>query len=92
MQAIWKETVIAESDATILIEGNHYFPMDSLNEVYFQDSEKTSQCFWKGKAQYKHVSVNGEINKDACWYYPEPKKKAQNIKGYCAFWKDVEVK
>jgi len=91
MRAYWNDVLIAESDDTIVVEGNHYFPVDSLHIEYFQDSNKTSRCFWKGIAKYKHVVVNDEVNQNACWYYPEPKAKASNIKGYFAFWKGVIV-
>ncbi len=91
MQAIWNKQIIAESEETIVIEGNHYFPPNSINKEFFEDSDKTSSCFWKGIASYKHLKVNGETNVDACWYYPEPKEKALEIKGYYAFWRGVEV-
>ena len=91
MQAIWNNQLIADSDATIVVEGNHYFPAEAINSQYFKDSDKTSNCFWKGTANYKHVVIDGEINQDACWYYPEPKEKAMNIKGYYAFWRGVEI-
>ena len=91
MQAIWNNQVIAESDTTVVVEGNHYFPSDSINKEYFQDLDKTSSCFWKGRANYKHVVVNGETNSDAAWYYAEPKNKEANIKGYYAFWRGVTV-
>ena len=91
MQAIWKNQVIAESDATVVVEGNHYFPPESINAEFFQDSEKRSSCFWKGKASYKDIVVNGETNKNAAWNYLEPKARAENIKGYFAFWRGVEI-
>jgi len=91
MQAIWNDQVIAESDNTIVVENNHYFPPDSIKSEFFQPSDKQSSCFWKGTASYYHLSVNGETNQDAAWYYPEPKAKAENIKGYVAFWRGVEV-
>lgn len=92
MRAIWNDQVIAESDATIVVEGNYYFPRESILSTFYRDSDKTSTCFWKGLARYKHIEVNGEINQDAAWYYPDPKPKAENIKGYFAFWKGVVVK
>lgn len=91
MKAIWNKTVIAESDETIIVEGNHYFPLASVNQNYCQPSDKTTSCFWKGKANYYTLNVNGEHNKDAAFYYAEPKTKAENIKGYVAFWKGVQV-
>jgi len=92
MRAIWNNQVIAESDETIVVENNHYFPPDSIKSEFFQSSDKHSSCFWKGTASYYHLSVKGETNQDAAWYYPEPKTKAENIKGYVAFWRGVEVK
>ncbi len=91
MQALWNNQVIADSDKTIVVEGNHYFPPEALNKRYFKDSDKTTSCFWKGTANYKHIVVNGENNPDAAWYYPEPKDKAMNIKGYYAFWRGVVI-
>ena len=91
MQAIWNNQVIAESDETIVVEGNHYFPPQSIKSEFYIDSDKTSSCFWKGTAEYKHIVVNGETNSDACWHYPSPKTKAENIKGYFAFWRGVKI-
>ena len=91
MRAIWNDVVIAESDDTVVVEGNHYFPPDSINSEYFVISEKTTSCFWKGVANYYSLNVKGEINKDAAWYYPSPKSTAKKITGRVAFWKDVEV-
>lgn len=91
MKAFWNNQIIAESENTILIERNHYFPPDSIKAEFFVDSEKHSRCSWKGEANYKHVVVNGETNKDAAWCYSEPTPDAMNIKGYIAFWRDVEV-
>ena len=91
MQALWNNQVIADSDKTIVVEGNHYFSPEALNKRYFKDSDKTTSCFWKGTANYKHIVVNGENNPDAAWYYPEPKDKAMNIKGYYAFWRGVVI-
>ncbi len=91
MKAIWNNQVIAESDDTILIENNHYFPADSIRKEYFKPSETHSTCPWKGLASYYSLEVDGKENKDAAWYYPEPKELAQQIKGYVAFWKGVEV-
>jgi len=89
--AIWNGTVIAQSDETILVEGNHYFPPNSIREEFFQPSQTHSTCGWKGTASYKTLAVDGKTNEDACWYYPMPKEQAANIKGYHAFWKGVEV-
>jgi uncharacterized protein (DUF427 family) len=91
MKAIWNKEVIANSNETVVVEGNHYFPPASLNKQFFQASEKHSVCSWKGTASYYDVVVNGESNKDAAWFYPEPKSAANNIAGYIAFWKGVEV-
>ena len=91
VKAVWNDTVLAESDNTEVVEGNHYFPPQSIHAEFFTDSDTTTHCHWKGQASYYTIDVNGEINKDAAWYYPEPKKEAENIKGYIAFWKGVVV-
>jgi uncharacterized protein (DUF427 family) len=91
MKAIWKEAVLAESDDTIVIEGNHYFPSDSVHKEYLKESDTHTTCPWKGEASYYTVVVKDAVNKDAAWYYPAPKEAAQQIKGYVAFWKGVEV-
>ncbi len=91
MKAIWKGTVIAESEETIKIEGNHYFPKSSIKEEYFKESATKTTCAWKGVASYYSVEVNGEANPDAAWYYPTPKEAAKQIAGYVAFWRGVEV-
>ena len=90
-KAIWNGTTIAESDDTVNVEGNQYFPPESINKEFFKSSETHSVCPWKGTASYYDVVVGGETNKDAAWYYPETKELAKNIKGYVAFWKGVEV-
>ena len=90
-QAKWKNTIIAESNATVIVDGNHYFPADSLNQECFTESSETTVCGWKGTANYYDVTVDGETNLGAAWYYAEPKEAAANIKGYVAFWKGVEV-
>lgn len=90
-KATWNGTVLAESDATIVVEGNHYFPPDSINTAYFSPSEMHTTCPWKGLASYYSVNVEGQTNKDAAWYYPEPKEAANNITGYVAFWRGVTV-
>jgi uncharacterized protein (DUF427 family) len=91
MKAVWNGTVIAESDATIVIENNHYFPADSVNREFFIDSATTSECPWKGHASYYSVVVDGNTNTDAAWYYAAPKDAAKEIAGYVAFWKGVKV-
>ena len=91
MKAIYNGEVIAESDETIVVEGNHYFPADSINEEFFQPSETNTVCGWKGTASYYNVVVENEKEEDAAWYYPETKDEAKNIEGYVAFWKGVEV-
>ena len=90
-RAIWNGQVIAESNETELVEGNHYFPPTSIRSEYFSQSDTTSVCGWKGTAKYYSLDVNGQTNSDAAWYYPEPKPKAENIRGYVAFWKGVDI-
>lgn len=90
-QAIWKDTVIAASDQTISVEGNHYFPPGSVNQQYLERSERQTRCFWKGTASYYHVVVDGQRNRDAAWYYPEPSALARHVGGYVAFWHGVKV-
>ncbi len=90
-KAIWNNTVLAESDAVEVVEGNVYFPPESVNRQYLKESDTHSTCPWKGLASYYSIEVNGEINKDAAWYYPEPKEAASHIRGYLAFWKGIEV-
>ncbi len=90
-KAVWNNVTLAQSDRTIEVEGNHYFPAESINQEYFQASDTQTSCPWKGKASYYNISVNGELNKDAAWYYPETKEKAKNIEGYVAFWRGVKV-
>ena len=91
MRAIWKETVIAESDATVEVEGNHYFPAHTINETYFRPSDTHTHCGWKGDASYYHIEVDGERNEDAAWYYPEPYAAAQQIRDHVAFGRGVKV-
>ena len=91
MKATWKDTVIAESDDTVVVEGNHYFHPDSLNRDLLEDSNTTTVCPWKGTAHYYHVIVEGDKNADAAWYYPEPKEAASQIRGRVAFWRGVNV-
>jgi uncharacterized protein (DUF427 family) len=92
MRAIWNGTVIAESVDTVVVEGNHYFPAESVNMKCVKPSDTHTLCPWKGEASYYSIEVRGEINRDAAWYYPEPKEAASNIKGRVAFWKGVEVR
>ena len=91
MKAIWNDTVVAESKDTVLLEGNHYFPADSLNPSYVSASNHKTICAWKGQASYYSLLVNGEVNTDAVWYYPDPKPEAEEIRGRVAFWKGVKV-
>jgi uncharacterized protein (DUF427 family) len=91
MKASWNGAVLAESSDTIVVEGNHYFPPESLNREFFKETETHSTCGWKGEASYFSIIVNGETNADAAWYYPETKPAADEIKGRVAFWKGVNV-
>jgi uncharacterized protein (DUF427 family) len=90
-KAIWNDQVIAESTDTVMVEGNHYFPPNSISEQYFVPTRTQTVCPWKGTASYFSLEVDGEQNKDAAWSYPEPKEAAENIRGYYAFWKGVTV-
>ena len=90
-RATWKGTVLAESDKCEQVEGNYYFPPDSLRKEHFTDSSTTSMCGWKGKCNYFNVKVGDDVNKDAAWVYREPYDAAKNIQNYVAFWKGVEV-
>ena len=91
MRATWKGEVLAESDETVVVEGNHYFPADSVRAELFEDSATHTTCPWKGVASYYDVVVNEEVNADAAWYYPEPKEAAKEIKDRVAFWRGVRV-
>ena len=91
MKAIWNNEIIAMSDETIVVEGNHYFPADSIINEFFAPSDTHSVCGWKGTASYYDVVVDGNINSDAAWYYPTPKDDAKEIENHVAFWKGVEV-
>jgi uncharacterized protein (DUF427 family) len=91
MKATWNGAVLAESDKTEIVEGNHYFPAESINREYLQPSTTNTLCGWKGTASYFHLVVSGLENKDAAWYYPTPLPAAQNIAGHVAFWKGVRV-
>ena len=90
-KAIWEGAVLAESDATVEVEGNQYFPPQAIKSEYFKPSDKHTTCPWKGLASYYHVEVNGKRNADAAWFYPEPKSAAHQIKDHVAFWKGVKV-
>ena len=91
MKAVWKNTTLADSDETVVVEGNHYFPSGSINQDYFQPSDTHSNCPWKGDASYYHIVIDGDKNEDAAWFYPEPKDAATEIKDSVAFWKGVEI-
>ncbi len=91
LKAIWNGTVIAESDDVRQVEGNHYFPPESIRKEFFTESDTTSVCPWKGTASYYHIEVDGELNKDSAWYYPDPTEAAKNIKDHLAFWRGVEI-
>lgn len=91
MKAIWNNTVIAESDNTKAVENNHYFPMEDIKKEYFSASDSHTRCPWKGEASYFNIEVNGEINKDAAWYYPQASHAAKPIENYVAFWNGVKV-
>lgn len=91
MKAIWNDTVIAESDETVLVEGNHYFPPTALKREFFRESSERSVCFWKGTASYYDIVVNGEVNRGGAWYYPSASTLAKHIEGYVAFWRGVKV-
>ncbi|KPM32448.1 Hypothetical protein I595_864 [Croceitalea dokdonensis DOKDO 023] len=91
MKAIWNNTVIAESDKTVVIENNHYFPPESIKKEFYQPSDTHTNCPWKGVASYYNVHVDGKENKDAAWYYPETSELARSIKGHIAFWKGVTI-
>jgi uncharacterized protein (DUF427 family) len=90
-RATWKGTVLAESDATVIVEGNHYFPPEALRREFVVESDTGSHCAWKGDAKYLTVVVDGESNPDAVWYYPAPYDAAEEIRDYVAFWHGVEV-
>jgi uncharacterized protein (DUF427 family) len=91
MKAVWNGKTIAKSSDTVQLEGNEYFPRDAVNQEYLKESETRTKCPWKGTAFYYDLEVEGDLNKDAAWYYPEPSEAAQKIKGHVAFWKGVEV-
>ncbi|MCB0525127.1 MAG: DUF427 domain-containing protein [Saprospiraceae bacterium] len=91
-QAIWNGAVIAESDETVFIEGNHYFPVNKVNKQYLQSSNTHTFCPWKGEASYYSLEVDGKVNQDAAWYYATPSNQAKAIKDHIAFWRGVEIK
>ncbi|MDQ3198507.1 MAG: DUF427 domain-containing protein [Verrucomicrobiota bacterium] len=91
MKATWQGITIAESDDTVVVEGNHYFPADSIQREYFKANDQHTHCPWKGEASYYDIAVDGAVNAGAAWYYPDPKEAATQIKGHVAFWKGVTV-
>jgi uncharacterized protein (DUF427 family) len=91
MKAIWNGSVIAESNDTVVVEGNHYFPVESVNSAFLRPSATHTTCPWKGEASYHSLEVNGAVNTDAAWYYPTPKDAAKQITGRIAFWKGVKI-
>ena len=91
MKAIWNGEIIAESNDTIVVENNHYFPSHAVNQLYLRKSETNTTCPWKGIASYHSIEIAGQINKDAAWYYPNPKDAAKKIAGYISFWKGVKI-
>ena len=91
MKAVWEGNVIAESNSTVVVEGSHYFPPESVQKEYLQPSSMTTVCPWKGTASYYHVVVEGRENRDAAWYYPDPKEAAAEIKDHVAFWRGISV-
>jgi uncharacterized protein (DUF427 family) len=92
IKASWKGVTIAESERTVIVEGNHYFPIEDVKKEFLRSSEHHTVCSWKGTASYYHVAVDGSVNENAAWYYPEPKEAARQITGRIAFWKGVEVR
>lgn len=92
VQAVWNDTVLAKSDKTIVLEGNHYFPPDSINWDYLEENTRHTTCPWKGIASYYDVSVDGDVNKSAAWFYPQPSAAADHIRDHVAFWNGVKVK
>jgi uncharacterized protein (DUF427 family) len=92
MKAIWNDKIIAESNDIVTVEGNPYFPADAVHPDYLKESTTQTTCPWKGTASYYSIEVDGKLNADAAWYYPDPKSAAENIKGRIAFWKGVEIK
>ena len=91
MKAVWNDVVLAESDDTVVVEGNHYFPPESIRKDYFRESGTHTTCHWKGVASYYDVVVNERVNRDAAWYYPATSEEARHIQGRVAFWRGVTV-
>jgi uncharacterized protein (DUF427 family) len=91
MKATWNGEIVADSDDTVVVEGNHYFPVSALRNVFFTPSDKKTTCHWKGEASYYDVTVNGKVNKDAAWFYPTPTAEAAEITGRVAFWRGVQI-
>jgi uncharacterized protein (DUF427 family) len=91
MKAVWNEVILAESNRTIVVEGNHYFPSDAIRPEYFQASGRHTTCAWKGVASYYDIVVDGQANPGAAWTYPTPQEAARQIQGYVAFWRGVQV-
>jgi uncharacterized protein (DUF427 family) len=91
MKAIWNDTVLAESDDTVVVEGNHYFPASSVRREHLRPSDTHTTCGWKGVASYYSAVVNGEVNEDAAWYYPTPKDAAEAVRDRVAFWRGVQI-
>jgi uncharacterized protein (DUF427 family) len=91
MKAVWNDTVIAESDDTVVVEGNYYFPINSIKNEFFSKTETSTSCPWKGIASYYSVTINGKTNTDCAWYYPVPSKEAEKLKDRVAFWNGVQV-
>ena len=90
-RAVWNGAILAETDASVVVDGNHYFPPASIREEHFRESAVQTECGWKGTASYYDVVVNDKTNAQAAWYYADPKPEAAQIKGYVAFWKGVEI-
>jgi uncharacterized protein (DUF427 family) len=91
VKAVWNNVILAESDDTVVVEGNHYFPVEAINEEYFTSSRTKTTCPWKGEASYYTINVDGQVNRDAAWFYPSTKSAAKNIEGRVAFWRGVRV-
>ncbi|MBE0411290.1 MAG: DUF427 domain-containing protein [Anaerolineales bacterium] len=91
VKAVWNGNVIAQSEQTIVVEGNYYFPPEAVESNFLVESETTSTCPWKGLASYYDIKVGDQVNRDAAWYYPQPKKAAEKIKNYVAFWRGVQI-
>jgi uncharacterized protein (DUF427 family) len=91
MKATWENVVLAESNQTVVVEGNHYFPPDSIKREYLQASDTHSTCPWNGIASYYNIQVGDQVNRDSAWYYPEPKEAARSIKDHLAFWRGVNI-